>query len=411
MNNLFFAISLALLNNENIVVNTNSYEVTLDLIQLVLKSHTDLKVIEIDLDHVDCVDTLIDDMMYKDLTMLDGLDDLGDNNLVGNNLAGSPNTLSDDLPRNHTAYKLYDVILWKHLNNCSPNFQRQLVTLFDQLNQYDTNDSRLNPTTTIKLGNKQVLKPTFNVIIGLLTITPEAPAINLAKLLKEQFWFSHFYLIDQSNDSPSNVEASESLDLQFHDYKNRLIKTRQSVIPEIYQAPDITGYIYSLIIHIRNHRLMTLGSIQSRLSTKVIDKVSLLAKSIIAWQQLQKQLQQLQQLQLQQDGKAGLAGGSTPFVTPVYCKIAIRKIGYWLVDWQMKGGLFDLTDDSIANNQELENKRKLVINMLAGEWYGSEWEYVKEYLGDYYGVYDPSSNTGFSNKIIEDSIKLVKPPM
>lgn len=370
MENLFFAVSLALVNNTGFIINTNNYDQTSLLLQEVLRTHTKLAVIEIDLQLVQTIDELLEQMTQ-------------------------PEGSSED---EENSLSLYNVIIWKHLNHCSQGFQKQLLELFNQLKEYDTNHHKLHPKPTITIQGKVFKKPNLNIVIGLLSITSQSFHTNLIKALKEQFWFSQFYLV---NKSQGDLENIGNLGDQFVDYETTLLAVRH-VLPCIFQSTDIIGYIHSLIIHIRNHRLMTLAPIQTRLSSATMDNVTILAKAIIGWKN--RKLIMDHQLNLN-TAKLEL------FVTPVYCKIAIRKIGYWLVDWQIKDGLFDLTNQTIAQDPLLENRRKLVINILAGEWYGSEWEYVKEYLGNYYAVYDPHSNTGFTNKIIEDSIKLVKPPV
>lgn len=264
---------------------------------------------------------------------------------------------------------LYPVILLKNIQYCSDAAQRQLVKFFDQLDHYDTNQSRLHDQPTI-VGGTQIETPQFYTFLALIEVSEHSQP-SLYKNLKERFWFSHYH--DYKSCQPSQKG-------NFWQDVARLHET----IGEVYQSHEIAGYINSLVVEIRNHRLIPFSPIQARLHTNVIDKVSLLAKSIVAWKSPVDAL----------------------YVTPEQCQIAMRKIGYWLVEWQTNG-LFDFT----KQDDEIENRRKLVMTMLAGEWYGSEWEYVKKYLEDSQKKFDPTSNTGFLNSIVEESIRRVRPPV
>lgn len=269
--------------------------------------------------------------------------------------------------RDHKLY-LKEIVVLQGLDAITVDHQKQLVVLLDQLNGYDRNDTKQSRNEYVEVNGIKVYRREFNIFIGITN----NKLIKLDKNLKEKFWFSHYY-------SPDTKDVGV-----INDYKQKLLTIRHN-IDKVYQSPEITGYIYSLVIHIRNHRLSTMNMIQTRLHTRVIHQVSLLAKSIVAWSNYE----------------AICLGQFDLFVTPSTVQLAMRKVGYWLVDWE-SSNLLDGTD---------EERKKLVVNMLVGEWYGSEWQFVKEYLQSKKSHVDHKSSTGWTNSIIEDVLDNVRPPI
>ncbi|EGV63106.1 hypothetical protein CANTEDRAFT_114419 [Yamadazyma tenuis ATCC 10573] len=361
MNNLLVAVSLALANNRRCVVHTCDLDAAVTALKTVVSS-ADLEAVEVDLK-----------------SLLDQNDSL----------------LSSLTTQVSGKRWLRDVLIWRSVEQCTAEQQRQLVGILDQLDGYDTNAHRICPRDTIQIQGQDVFLPVFHTVIMVVEVSGFENGISAAgsmlptwyKRLKEKFWFSHFYTQD-GQDEPRS--------LQMVDYSKELLKVR-SRIPCVHLSHEIMDYIHSLMVFIRNHRLQSLAPLQTRLSTDTIDHVSLLARSIVAWSR-----------------RTDSGSNTSLYVTPEVCQVAMRKIGYWLVDWQIPGGLFDLSarvPTGKDTEEQLENNRKLVVNMLAGAWYGSEWPYVKEYIQQHEARFDPTSNTGYSNSMIEDSISAVQPPM
>ncbi|WEJ97079.1 hypothetical protein PSN45_004627 [Yamadazyma tenuis] len=330
MNNLLVAVSLALANNRRCVVHTCDLDAAVTALKTVVSS-ADLEAVEVDLK-----------------SLLDQNDSL----------------LSSLTTQVSGKRWLRDVLIWRSVEQCTAEQQRQLVGILDQLDGYDTNAHRICPRDTIQIQGQDVFLPVFHTVIMVVEVSGFENGISAAgsmlptwyKRLKEKFWFSHFYTQD-GQDEPRS--------LQMVDYSKELLKS--------------------------------LAPLQTRLSTDTIDHVSLLARSIVAWSR-----------------RTDSGSNTSLYVTPEVCQVAMRKIGYWLVDWQIPGGLFDLSarvPTGKDTEEQLENNRKLVVNMLAGAWYGSEWPYVKEYIQQHEARFDPTSNTGYSNSMIEDSISAVQPPM
>lgn len=275
----------------------------------------------------------------------------------------------DEITYDEEGLRMFEIVVLNNLDKVNEVFQRELVRFFDELKEFDCNLSRFQPKDHVIIEGKKILKSQFQCFIGNITIS-QTP-VKLYKNLKERFWFSQF---EQEKDEDWLV---------IDNYRDTLIQVRQN-IDNVYMSPEILSYITSLIVHTRNHRLNTINQIQTRLHTSTIEKVIKLSKSIVSWKNPQ---------------------AKDLFLTPQICQLAFRKIGYWLVDWE-DSKLFNFLE-----SKELENRRQLIINMLVGEWYGSEWKYVKQYLKDHESKFDEKSNTGFSNSIIEDVIVNVRPPI
>lgn len=275
----------------------------------------------------------------------------------------------DEITYDKNGLHIYEIVVLKNLDRIGDSFQRDLVRLFNGLKEYDSNLSRLEPKDHVVINGKKIFKSEYRCFIGINTIS-ETP-VKLYKNLKECFWFSQF-------------EQEKAEDWKVIDnYRETLSLVRQN-IDNVYMSPEILSYITSLIIHTRNHRLNTINQIQTRLHTNTIEKIIKLSKSIVAWKN---------------------PNTKDLYLTPQICQLAFRKIGYWLVDWE-NSQIFNSIQD-----KDSEKRRQLIINMLAGEWYGSEWKYVKQYMKDHESKFDENSNTGFTNSIIEDVIINVRPPI
>ncbi|KAK6466103.1 hypothetical protein DFJ63DRAFT_333482 [Scheffersomyces coipomensis] len=126
--------------------------------------------------------------------------------------------------------------------------------------------------------------------------------------------------------------------------------------------------------------LCSLAPRQTRLSTRSIDDVLNLSKAMVVWQR---------------------HTSDDLFVTADFVKVAMRKIGYWLVDWEYNT-LYtskELLPDRSANFdaeqvEEKDYQRRMEISMMTGSWFGSDYDYVKKYLLKSESTKDDSTPTG-----------------
>lgn len=343
MNNLVVAASLALLCNQQFVLHSNNGDEAVACLKHIMAKRSVQNVAEID------VQSISYEQLVQATSYTEG------------------------------QHQFNQVTILRNMNKASVEVQRVLLRFLDELAEYDTNRSQMGNNQYVVMDGKRIIKPKFMTLVAVIEVNENEVNDVILKSLKEKFLFSHFYLAQ-----------GQKLDDTAVDGYMETLRGVSEAIPKVFQSHEINGYIYSLVVHIRNHRLATLSQLQTRLKSDVMDKVSLLSKAIVAWQ-----------FQTQPDRL---------FVTPEKCKVAMRKIGYWLVAWQDKGGLFDFNKQQ-SDEVATETTRKTIINMLGGEWYGSEYEYAKQYLIEHQAFYDTLSNTGFSNKLIEDSIKAVRPPI
>lgn len=342
MSSLFFSISLALLNNSRFVVHTND-DPLIFLNSLVHFIHKNCQLNPI------CIDGSSLNPSFDESNLLHSV--------------SSNNTLSN-------------IIILHHLDVISESTQKRLVKLLDKLDRFNRNDARLSPQAPVIINGEPFHYQGPHSIIAIInTHNPH----KIIKPLREKFWFSHF----ANNSSLTDIDPIPN-------YVS-VIASLLSAVTKVFQSHDITNYIYSLIVHIRNHRLCSMASISNRLHTNVIDQVSLLCKTLVVWKSY-----------VSNGGDDVDVDVESLFVTPEYCKIAIRRIGYWLVDWEQT---------KVLGEEVPENNKKMVISMLAGEWFSSDYEVVKKYLEKYRSIEDENSCTGRSNRMVEDAIEAVKPPI
>lgn len=266
--------------------------------------------------------------------------------------------------------KLYDLMILKNIEATTTN--RELRAMFDrftnELRRSDTVASKsASPQDPMQMGPYTVRKPINFLMVALLGDFPRA---QLTRIIKDKFWFKHSMITAGS-------APIEPIELE-------TILAVRARIAQVYMSPEVEEYICSLLVFTRTHRLCSLAPLTTRPSLSALNGISLLAKALIAVQTPPP--------------------GQKLFVTPDYVKVAYRKVGYWLVDWESNAVFSD-------PNPDLEDRRRLEISSLSGDWYGSEYESVKEYLARSRTVYDPDAPEGYTNRIVEDTLKSVQPPM
>lgn len=269
--------------------------------------------------------------------------------------------------------KLHEIIIWKNLESAKLDFERKnsIVQIFNELEQYNTLRSRnRNNDEPFKLGNFMVLKPEFFLVIPVIKSSRSLPKIH--QHIKDCFWFAQYCYLKEQHDRH----------MQGEDARSKVLKGRIALL-NVFAKPQIQEYISSLLVFTRSHRLCSLAPLTTRPTLRAKDRIMELAKALVV-------LRGDQETQL--------------FVTPEYVKVAYRKIGYWLIDWETNA-LFN--DGSV----ESEYRKRMEITILTGDWYGSEWNSAEKYMEKFASTEDKNSTTGFTNFVVEDVLLSVHPPL
>lgn len=314
------------------------------------------------------------------------------------------------------------IIIWQNLQHLDHIRQKQLYNLLLQMDNYGKHSSRTkeNLPTTIKCDGIvfEVVKPLLLTIIPFLEF--DLYDQKIYPYLKEMYWSSvTFPLVSEYNNNVNFIP----------NYQSTLLNLR-SKLNTVYMSPTIKSYIYSLIVFIRCHRLASLAPKLVRVPTSTILYVQDFCKSLVLWRrQLQLSRTSMSDTvvshdenELQKTATAAvdleLEEETELFVTPEYVKIAVKNIGYWLVDWETNrkfANTEDLKrDPDITSKTETEkvlDNKKLEISMLTGDWYGSEYYCANELLKGYKAIRDSDSPTGMTNRIVDDAIEEVRPPL
>ncbi|KAK6203341.1 uncharacterized protein RJT21DRAFT_26353 [Scheffersomyces amazonensis] len=365
MQNLLTALSLSLIYNKRFVITTNNVEtLQQDFIRIILENSCSVT--------------------PDQIQVIDLLEFTTERNLI--NQCTIPIGNEED---NEYEFKPY--IIWKNLAKVDGQLQRYLYELITKIDLYDTKESRNNPRPCI-IDGYSIRKPDLFIIIALLD--HRSYYLKIDQYLKSKFWFSNNYVIDKSSSKPDRLTLPMN-DFSYHDN----IAYLRQLIPNVYIKPDIKRYIYSLVVHSRNHRLCSLAPRQTRLSTRSIDDIEDLARVMVLWQKFNNQ---------------NLT--DSLYVTPDFVKVAMRKIGYWLIDWEYNKLFSNVNDndDDNDNDEEQDEKdyrRRMEISMMTAYWYGSDYKYVTKYLDKSESLRDDSTPTGYSNVIVEDALKSVRPPI
>lgn len=347
MNNLYTAVSLSLINRKRFVITTNDVNnLLIEFQSLILQQicqfdHENIGVIDL-LQHT-TIESLIEATTIKKTTNY-GHD-----------------------------FVFKQIIIWKNLQKLSKSDQNQLFEFLLQIDNYDTNGKK-NLNYCI-INDQKIIKPDLLLIIPVLDL--QYYKLKLNQYLKERFTF----LINYYYDSSSSRQSID--DINKPDNYPQLIANLRLKLPQVYVAPDIKRYIYSLVIFTRQHRLCSLSPKETRLSTRSIDEIRLLAQALTLW------MNQNQQKNL--------------FVTPDIVKISMRRIGYWLVNWEY--------NDEFTSQSSPELYKRLYLTILVGDWYGSDYNCAEKYIKSFESKPCKNSPTGYTNKIIEEVLIKTRPPI
>lgn len=349
MENLYIALSLALLRNQRFTISTNSTQTTTFFNKLVVQN-----LCQFDKNQV-CEIDLLDVFEHKSLDhLLIAMTNYSDNEYVFKN-----------------------VIIWKNVSKLSKDHQKELYGFITKIDKYNMNASRLDYDPHVAMNNLEIRRPELFTIV--LMVEHKNHEQKIFQYLKEKFWFSTNYEFLSEQECITEASSIEYSSPSYY----KLISSLRHNWSSIFVSPDIKRYIYSLIVHVRNHRLASLTAMQTRLPTQTIDSVRDLCIALVLWQ-VEDEL----------------------YVTPDFVKVALRKIGYWLVDWE-----YNTTYTSEQSEETLEYQQRLEISMLTGDWYGCDYAHIRKYLMESKSNPDQSSPTGFTNRIIEDALRTVRPPL
>lgn len=246
------------------------------------------------------------------------------------------------------------IVFWQHVHRLDVALQEALVAVLDAADGYDTNAARA----------ERAAQPPPPPLAPMVVLVVEDGAL-VAHRLKQKFWFCQ-----RVPHAGRAVEVSTPLALRVCALRLRAVHV----------APDIQRYIYLLVVHTRNHRLCLLAPMQTRLPTLLMALVRLLAETYVRW-------------------RASDAGAL--FVTPDVCKIAMRKVAYWLVDWLQRTAEVLGEEDAAG-----EYAAMLRFSALGGDWFGSDWRYAKRYVAE-----SAARNRRDFNVVVEDALEKVQPPI
>ncbi|KAI5964458.1 hypothetical protein KGF57_000950 [Candida theae] len=318
-----------------------------------------------------------------------------------------------------------NVIIWQNLQHLDNTRQKQLYQLILQIDNYGKSSStNKNLPTTISTNNHvfKVIKPSLFTIIPFLEYG--LYDYKIYPYLKEMFWSSVTF--------PTTTAYNKLVNL-IPNYQSAILKSRCKM-DTVFISPTIKSYIYSLIVFIRCHRLASLAPKSVRVPTATVSYMEDYCKSLVLWRrQLQSNRTSMTDTTVIDDEENVLEKTATAavdleleeeeaglFVTPEYVKIAIRNIGYWLVDWETNRKFANtkdlkadakISDTSNAQNETVLSNKKLEISMLTGDWYGSEYYCANEFLKSYKATRDDESPTGMTNRLVDDAIEEARPPL
>ncbi|CAI5760575.1 unnamed protein product [Candida verbasci] len=321
-------------------------------------------------------------------------------------------------------YHLKNLIIWQNLQLLSDSQFKLLYKLILQLDQFEMIENYNNNKIVIEIDkfdnidtdqtHIEIIKPELFSIVLFLDVNLYSNKIYM--LLKEKFWFSIYWNTEEGvKNGIEKVKTKVDSDIG---YTEMILKLRNK-LDTVFVAPDIKRYIYSLAVFTRCHRLASISPKTVRISTQVIDYVLDLSKVIVLWNNKDQFLSK----------KQGQISNSTVenqelYVTPTVVKTAFKKVCYWLVDWEYNKQFLpkqtqkqetESTDQVSEVHQEQdklsEYNKQLQIAFLTGDWYGCDYYYVDKYLKKHENELKRDSSTGYTNKLIDDVLNSVRPPL
>ncbi|KAK8442590.1 hypothetical protein ACI3LY_002376 [Candidozyma auris] len=266
---------------------------------------------------------------------------------------------------------LYNFVILKNLECVHLDFEKKgsLLRVLNQLSRFDKVASRNMENEPLKFGKHIVYKPSLFALIPVIRNGNNMPAIN--PQIKSRFFFSQLY-IPIANDTYNHQCTVDDI-----------LQARRR-LSTVFVKATVEEYAHSLFVFTRSHRLCSLAPLTARPPLSARENVMVLAKALTFVKDTP------------QDGPL--------FVTPALIKVAFRKVAYWLVDWETNP-LFN------GEGESDDYRKKMEISMLTGDWFGSEWRYVENYLAKNTQTTDAHSTTGFTNPLVEDVLTSVQPPI
>lgn len=342
MDDVQVALALSLIAQRNVVIQTNDVSSCIKGVGRLIKENFGLSdVVEIDL--LQCQDNLYSKVTRQMVKLEEG-----------------------SFPT------LIEAVIWKNLELLDLSIDRKssLIQIFDELEQYNSVALRKkSPEEPFPFGEFQVKKPEMHLVTPILNVNYRLPQNYQA--IKNRFWFA------QSCYMGTNHSRSQK-------FKRLNILNSRQLLSTIYTKPSVQEYICSLLVFTRSHRLCSIAPLTTRPSFVALDGIMILAKCLALW--------------------SNTGSNGSIFVTPDHVKVAYRKIGYWLVDWETNN---TFNDGSFQTSYQ----KKMEISILTGDWYGSEWTLAEKYLQEYKSILDWSASSGYTNKIVDEVLGQVMPPI
>ena len=279
---------------------------------------------------------------------------------------------------------LHQVIIWKNLEAVEMDFDRKnsIIRIFNELEQYNTLRTRdRSSDEPFQFGSYMVNKPEFFLVILVMKHGRSLPKIH--PQIKERFWFSQYCPIQDGHHHSHHHHLHSKINHGEHSHSMDDVLDGRQKLTTVFANAQIQEYVCSLLVFTRSHRLCSLAPLSTRPTLRALEGIMLLAKALVVLRS---------------------APGDVLFVTPEFIKVAFRKIGYWLVDWETNT-LFNET------SMEYDYRKKLELTILTGDWYGSEWETAKDYMEKFSSTKDESTTTGYTNMVVEDVLQSVRPPI
>lgn len=262
------------------------------------------------------------------------------------------------------------ITLWKNLESILLDFERKcsLLRVLDELARYGKPSAKTANNEKFQFGDQLVRRPPLCIVIPVIQNGDHMPRIT--PQIKSRFFFSQVYH-HRENDYISSPMDEDS------------ILQARSCLGKVFIKATVEEYVSSLFVFTRSHRLCSLAPLSSRPPLSGRENVLLLARALAVVQHTNPE--------------------EAMFVTPEHVKVAYRKVAQWLVDWE--------TNPIFNGEVDADYRKKMEVSMLTGDWYGSEWKHVANYLEKHTSVKDERSTTGFTNMLVEDVLSSVQPPI
>lgn len=243
MNNIYNAYSLALLSQLGFAVFADNVDAAVQAICLVVNIFG-LRYVVVDLAAEPDATQLAEQITYS---------------------------IPGDTDVSETVY-LASAVIFRNLETVSAKYQRLVIHFINALESYNTNALRLRPLK-VRLGQIEAQRPQLFTLVAAVRRNLDGMPPAMVPHLRHKFAFAQFY----------NDEAAELHQGAFPVSTSAELLTLRRQVDEVFVSPEIRGYIYSLLVHVRTHRLCSLNSMGGRPPTAALDWTRILAAAMVVW--------------------------------------------------------------------------------------------------------------------------------